>query len=198
MNRLIEVLRRFARELDEVHVPWALVGGLAFSARCEPRFTRDVDIAVSLPDDAAAERLVHTMLQRGYRVLVTLEQDATGRLATVRLLPAGEAPTGIVVDLLFASSGVEQEIASDAEQLEVAPGLVLPVATLPALLALKVLSRDDRERPQDAADLRALLQTASPGDLDRACALLAAIEARGFSRGRNLTAQWQALLNEGV
>jgi predicted nucleotidyltransferase len=135
------------------------------------------------------------MLRRGYRVLATLEQEATERLATVRLLPAGEEPTGIVADLLFASSGVEAEIASEAERIEVVPGLALPVATVPALIALKVLSRDDRERPQDIADLRTLLSTASPAELDRARALLATIEARGFARARNLTAEWQAFLD---
>jgi hypothetical protein len=33
------------------------VGGLAVSSRCEPRFTRDLDLAVASPDDAAAEAL---------------------------------------------------------------------------------------------------------------------------------------------
>jgi len=33
----------------------ALVGGLAVSARTEPRFTRDLDVAVAVPDDAGAE-----------------------------------------------------------------------------------------------------------------------------------------------
>jgi predicted nucleotidyltransferase len=196
MNRLVGVLRRLARELDGTGVPWALVGGLAVSAHTQPRFTRDIDIALSPADDAAAERLVDVMLRRGYRVVATLEQPPSGRLATVRLLPPGEDATGIVVDLLFASSGVEREISAAAERIEVASGLVLAVATVPALLALKVLSRDDRDRPQDVADLRALLRIASPSQLDQAWELLATIEARGFSRGRRLSESWEALLRE--
>ena len=35
----------------------ALVGGLAVSARAEPRFTRDVDLAVAVVSDDEAERL---------------------------------------------------------------------------------------------------------------------------------------------
>ena len=196
MNRLTAVLGRLAADLDELSCPWALVGGLAVSARSEPRFTRDIDVAVFVADDAAAERLVHGILGRGYRVLATLEQEATERLATVRLTPPGEDTEGIVVDVLTASSGVEGEIVAQAERLEVAAGLVVPVAALPALLALKVLSRDDVERPQDHGDLRALLRVASPAELDRARTLLTEIEARGFSRGRNLIAQWEALLDE--
>lgn len=81
---------------------FALVGGLAVSMRSEPRFTKDVDLAVSVADDADAEQVVHSLLQIGYSVLASLEQIATGRLATIRLRPPVEG-SEIVVDLLFAS-----------------------------------------------------------------------------------------------
>ena len=68
---------------------WALVGGLAVSIRAEPRFTRDVDVAVSVADDATAEGLVRDLRAQGYRLDATLEQAALGRLATVRLVAAG-------------------------------------------------------------------------------------------------------------
>lgn len=38
-------------------MPWALVGGLAISARIEPRFTRDLDIAIAVENDARAEEV---------------------------------------------------------------------------------------------------------------------------------------------
>ncbi len=56
MIRLEEALRQTSAALGDQ--PWALVGGLAVSVHCEPRFTRDIDIAIALPDDGAAERLV--------------------------------------------------------------------------------------------------------------------------------------------
>jgi hypothetical protein len=55
MNRLEAALRRAAEDLDRSGRPWALVGGFAVSARAEPRFTRDVDIAVMVDGDRAAE-----------------------------------------------------------------------------------------------------------------------------------------------
>jgi predicted nucleotidyltransferase len=90
------------------------------------------------------------------------------------------------VDLLFASSGIEAEVAQAAELLEIAPGLSLPVATIGHLIALKVLARDDVTRPQDLADLRALLTAASAEDLDLARQAVALVAARGFNRGRDL------------
>jgi hypothetical protein len=86
---------------------FALVGGFAVSARTEPRLTRDADLAVRVTDDRDAEALVRALQGRGWRVVAAVEQDAAGRLATVRLAVAGEDVHGAVVDLLFASSGIE-------------------------------------------------------------------------------------------
>lgn len=191
MIRLEEALRRTATALGDQQ--WTLVGGLAVSVRCEPRFTRDIDIVVALADDEAAERLVSSMLGTGFRVLALMEQEAKGRLATVRLAIPGEAASGVVADLLFASSGIETEIAAGASPLEVFPGLVLPVARVGDLLAMKLLSRGDR-RPQDAADLVALLASAEEAEVARAHESVRLIEQRGYARGRNLVSDLAALL----
>ena len=66
MNSLHEILQSVARELDGLAVSWALVGGLG--ARTEPRFTRDVDIAVRVADDVAAEAVVRGLMGRGYGI----------------------------------------------------------------------------------------------------------------------------------
>ncbi len=91
-----------------------------------------------------------------------------------------------MLDLLFASSGIEHEICRDAERLPVFPLCTVPVARLHHLIALKVLARDDRTRPQDAADLRQLIQAARMSDLDAARRALALITSRGFNRCRDL------------
>jgi predicted nucleotidyltransferase len=190
MSPIEAALRAIAAELERRSVRWALVGGLAVTARAEPRTTRDVDVAVSVPDDAAGESLVFQLSSSGWEVTASVEQNAAARLATVRLRPPHERRArGVVVDLLFASSGVEPEVAESAERLEVLPGLVVPVATLGHLIALKVLARDDRRRPRDAEDLRALLAEAGPTDLVCARAALALVAERGYHRGKDLSAE---------
>ena len=114
-TQLLSALRQTARILDERHQPWALVGGLAVSVRVEPRFTRDIDLAVAVADDAVAEALVGDLVAAGFTLKVSLEQQALGRLAAVRVIPPGQPEEGIVVDLLFTSSGIEPEICRDAE-----------------------------------------------------------------------------------
>lgn len=185
MTSLQGLLRRAAADLDDLGYGWALIGGLAVSARSQPRFTADVDLAVAVSDDAAAEALAHALRHRGWRIEAAVEQDAMGRLATVRLLDDENALP--VVDLLFASSGLEREIVDHAEVLELFPDQRIPVARLGHLIALKLLARGD-DRPQDDIDLRALAAVADSDDLATARVAVDLIQQRGFARGRDLQA----------
>lgn len=188
VNAVEASIARITADLTVCGRRWALVGGLAVSARTEPRTTRDVDIAVAVRDDADAESMVAALLRAGYVVHAAVEQIATGRLATMRLLPPDSTRTSAVVDLLFASSGIEPELTARAGLLEILPGLVLPVAVIGDLIALKLLSRDDDRRPQDAVDLRALIREADAQDLETARDAVALIVTRGFHRERDLVA----------
>jgi len=198
VSRLESVLRAAARDLSELGLRWALVGGLAVSARAEPRFTRDVDLVIAVPGDLDAEQAVHALQRRGYRIDALVEQEAAGRLATARLAPPQEDDAGIVLDVLFASSGIEPEITEAAEELEVFPGLRVRVAGVGHLLALKLLSRDDRTRPQDRADLVALLRAATRADVEEARGAVALIQARGFHRDRDLSRDLERLIAQGA
>ena len=164
------------------------------SARAEPRTTRDVDVVVAVEDDAEAESILFRLQGFGFSVVSLVEQTAALRLATARLRSSEVGRRGIFVDLLFASSGIEAEVAAAAEDVEIAPGLSLPIARVGHLIALKALARDDRHRPQDYDDLRALALVASHEELERARAAVQAIEALGFARGRRLSADLESLL----
>jgi predicted nucleotidyltransferase len=164
------------------------------SARAEPRFTRDIDLAIAVTSDQEAERIVGTLGANGYQVLATVEQQESQRLATVRLILPAER--GVVTDLLFASSGIEPEIVAQGESMEILPGLSLRVATTGHLLALKVLARDDARRPQDRVDLRSLLLVADEQERQRTREALVLIHNRGYHRGRDLLSAWEQLLEE--
>jgi hypothetical protein len=188
MNELKQTLRRISDFFDQQDTPWALVGGFAVSARVEPRFTRDIDLAVAVSDDTGAEATIHKLTSGGYQLFATVEQEAVDRLAMARLLDAREPQHENVVDLLFASSGIEPEIASEAERLEILPRMILPVARLGHLIALKLLARDDETRPNDIADLRAMLREATRDDIALAEKAIQLITERGYNRDRDLHA----------
>jgi predicted nucleotidyltransferase len=196
VSPLETTLRRVAADLASSDRPWALIGGLAIAVRAEPRTTRDVDLAVAVSGDQEAEALVYTLQSLGYTARTIIEQQATGRLATVRFKPPIAELDCAIVDLLFASSGIEREIVEAAEESELAPGLSVPVARIGHLLALKVLSRDDRRRPQDWDDLRALLREADEADMEQARESLRLIEERGFHRGKRLLESFEEFVRE--
>jgi hypothetical protein len=178
------VLIRLAADLAALQLDWALVGGFAVAVHGEPRTTRDVDIVLALAGEAEAEAAVLGLRLRGYRDHpdgAVMEQP-DGRLATVRLISPVEGESGIVVDLLFASSGLEPEIVATAKALETLPGVMVPVVGAGYLLAMKVLAG----RPKDIEDIRGILEYIEPEELRLAREALDVITQRGFHRGRNL------------
>jgi len=176
--------------LRQENVKGCIVGGLAVSARCDPRFTRDVDIAVVVDTDEHAEALIHALASHGLQMAGLVEQEAVGRLAMVRL----STEDGLSVDLLIASSGIETEVVTNAEILEVVQGVLLPVARTGHLIALKLLSVAPG-RETDAADLRNLAAVATQDEWNLASEAVAQIQDRGYARGRQLDAELLILRN---
>lgn len=124
-----------------------------------------------------------------------MEQKDIGRLATVRfLVPEDEAAEdeedGLIVDLMFASSGVEPEIVAASERMMVMQELVVPIVRTGHLFALKVLAG----RPKDLQDCQFLWRRMGPTDLQEARETLELINQRRFHRGKNLEAEFARVL----
>jgi hypothetical protein len=178
---LERAIAAIASDLAALGHRFALVGGLAVSVRAEVRFTRDVDVAALVPDDRKAEALVLGLRGRGYRAVATVEHESQKRLSTARLLSA----LGVKVDLLFASSGIEDEVVSRATSVHF-PGVGdIPVARVEELLALKILSMSE-SRLQDRIDARDLLRFNPGMDMGAVRGNLREIRERGYHRGQDL------------
>ncbi len=190
-SRLEEAAQQALGDLARLGGRMALVGGVAVSVRSTPRTTRDLDFAIAVSGDLEAEQLVFAFQKLGYQLYGVFEQTATQRLATARFSFPGRRAGEAGVDLLFASSGIEPEIVTAAERIEVLPGINLPIARLGHLLALKTLAHDDLRRPQDRIDVLALLQYATREELERARQALTLITSRGYHRGKNLLQRFE-------
>ncbi|MEO7442784.1 MAG: hypothetical protein ABIW46_04550 [Acidimicrobiales bacterium] len=85
MNDFESMVRMTTGQLDALGVEYALVGGLAVSIWCEPRFRRGVDLVVAVEGDGAAEAVVAAFVADDHhRVLSTVEQHNVGRLAVAQ------------------------------------------------------------------------------------------------------------------
>lgn len=197
MDRLTAALIRLEKDLRALRCRWALIGGLAVSARTEPRTTKDIDIAVAVGSDLEADSLIRDLQARGYAFLPEefhFHHTVHDRVATIRLVSPGLPGAQAIVDLLFASSGIEPEVVAAAEPVEVYPGFRVLVATTGHLLALKVLAAGPR-RLQDFTDLQALAAHASAAERVRARLAVELISERGYDGGKNLQVELEKVLS---
>lgn len=192
-TQLFETIRQISGTLNELKTPWALIGGLAVSIYVEPRFTRDIDIVLAVDDDQHAERFIVAWRQRGFTIDTIIEQDAVDRLATVRTYRIGD-PEGIIIDLLFASSGIEPEITQQAQIIEIIANLPIPVARPGHLFALKTLSSDPATRPLDAVDLQNLKSIMTEAENHAARDAARLIQSRGYHRDRDVPSMVEKFL----
>ena len=183
-------LVRALESLEVVGGSFALVGGLAVGARGRPRFTSDIDLVALAETDAEAEHLVRAMVSRGYGLNATVENQRTGRLGTVRLIAPGSRE--LLVDLLFAACGIENEVVAGASQVTLA-GASVPVASRAHLVAMKVLAMSER-RPDDRGDVLALLKLADDAEIDIARAAVTLILKRGYGQDLDLTSRLEELV----
>ncbi len=192
MTELETFLAHVAKRLDSLGTHWAVIGGIAVSSRSEPRFTRDIDIAISVQSDDEAEKITLDFRQSGMSILAMIEQEAKERLATVRLNVA--ANSEVITDLMFSSSGIEPEVVEAAKVIKVFTNTYAPVAQIGHLIALKVLSKSEA-RFQDSADLQNLLFVADDTERNRAREAVKLITERGYNRGKDLTGELEHLCN---
>ncbi len=188
---LYRTLNQLKLVLEQLERRFAMVGGLAVSIRAEVRFTKDIDIVVSVKDDSDAEALIYQLTERGYRPVATVEQKRQQRLATARL----ESPENIPIDIIFTNCGIEPEILDRASSVTMEESASIHVAAAEELLAMKVLSMTPK-RLQDRIDARNLLLFNPEIDLNRVHALLEQIKKRGYDRGQNLLEKIDSLLQD--
>jgi predicted nucleotidyltransferase len=186
-----EALADIGRRLHERGIGFALVGGLAVSIRAEVRFTRDVDLAIAVADDASLEALVRDLREHGYETVAVVEHETRGRLATVRLQSAG----GVAIDLIAASCGIEADVIGRATPVDFPGAGAVPVATPEDLLAMKVLAMTDR-RLQDRLDAVSLILTNPDLDLAAVRDALRLVTERGYHRDQHLPDKLAAVLAE--
>lgn len=199
MQDVIErLLRRVIQDLTDIQPLYALVGGLAYGARAEPRFTRDIDFTIAVSNEDEAEQVTGYLIRCGYFPEMELANRHTGALATFRMRhkrPSGDADQSPYIDLLFSHCGIEKEIVDAATVTEPVAGLQVPTATVPHLIAMKVLSESDR-RLQDRIDLQNLIAVATQDDLALVPSLLMLIDQRGFANGKDLQSIFEKFLDE--
>ena len=195
MSSLSLAVKNLVKDLKELNIRFAFVGALAMGARGRTRQTIDADLAISTGSNQLAEKLIEQLVLKGYGVNEIYKDGEI--IALARLFSKDDYSSLIELDFLFELCGIEKEVVDSAEELEIWPGLAVPIATMPALLAMKARCQELPERIQDKADLvNQLIPFASESDLEQARELIKLIETRGFNEGRKILSAFNQLVEQ--
>ncbi len=147
MTQLERALVEITAILDEFHVPYMLIGGLAVSLWGEPRATLDVDLSLWVePTDFDAT--VSALCER----VAALPKDPLAFAAETRVLPVSSSE-GVRVDLVFAALAAEKQAIGRGVPKQVG-GKTVVVCSVEDLVLMKLIS----EREKDWEDARRLLR----------------------------------------
>ncbi len=154
------VLSELVGGLRALRVDFCVIGAVApeLLLGVRPRtFTRDADVTVILESLAEFEQLKDGLLRFGFertRHTYRLSHNEGGWVDLLpyseRLTPGGQLELG--PDLILNMAGFNQVLPS-AIEVEVAPGLTVPVVALPLYVLLKLAAFGDRGAQKDLASV---------------------------------------------
>jgi hypothetical protein len=143
MSRQEEVLGALARLLDQLDVPYMVVGGHANALWGEPRATLDIDVTVLLDESRLGE-----LIGGLDPVLTPRIPDPATFVRETRVLPL-VTRDGLAVDIIWGLLPFEEDAIRRADTVDV-EGKPVRFATAEDLILLKIVS----ERPRDRADVQ--------------------------------------------
>ncbi|MDZ4344477.1 MAG: nucleotidyl transferase AbiEii/AbiGii toxin family protein [Candidatus Binatia bacterium] len=135
--------------LEAENISCLIIGGVAASLLGRPRFTRDVDVLVSLE-----ETRWETFIKAGDRFgFVPRIDDPVDFAHRSRVFLIRHKPTGVDIDIAVAGLTFEEESIEQAIWRKVGK-LSLPLPTPENLIIMKAIAH----RPQDMMDIKALVE----------------------------------------
>jgi len=141
------LLERVAEALENLGIPYMVIGGQAVLLYGEPRLTKDIDIAIG----ADLNRLPDILsLVQSIQLTPLVDPDTFTRQSMV--LPCADPGTGIRVDLIFSFSPYGQQAMSRARRVRIGHAQVR-FASVEDLIIHKLIAG----RARDLEDVRSVL-----------------------------------------
>lgn len=147
MTQLESALLEVTSVLDELGVPYMLIGGLAVSLWGEPRATLDIDLSLWV-EPGEFESVIAALSAR----IHPQPQDPLAFARQTRVLPVVSSE-GVRADLVFGALPLEMEAIHRACPKQVG-GKTVRVASLEDLILMKLISEPEK----DTGDAQRLLR----------------------------------------
>ena len=146
MPELDDALVKLSSWLTENEIRHMVIGGFAVTVWGEPRFTRDLDVTVSVPPHKFVQT-IHLTCARFH----SLSSDPLQFVTETRVLPI--LVEAVPVDLIFAALPYEEEAIARARTIHLKQGSV-PVCSPEDLILHKIVS----QRPRDHEDIEGVFR----------------------------------------
>lgn len=157
---LNEALQKAVAALDRLGIPYALIGGLAISARGAVRATQDVDLLVAVSVQGAPS-LEQSLKNSGFQATY-FRGAGDDPIAGVLRLAIPTAGAEVKCDILFASRAWQTHAVSNATAVDLG-SFIVRVAQPADLFLLKLYAGG----PQDLIDAAELLKLQDPTERAR-------------------------------
>lgn len=143
-----ELLKKIARELDSVSIPYMVIGGQAVLLYGEPRLTKDIDITLGVDTDSFddIEKLITKL---GFKILT---KDCKAFAKRTMVLPAVDEKSSIRIDLVFSFSPYERQAIARVNKI-MFDDVAVKFASLEDVVIHKIIAG----RPRDIEDVRSIL-----------------------------------------
>ena len=145
LNPLVEL----AKALDQVNIPYMIIGGQAVLIYGEPRLTRDIDITLGITPDNLSQ-VLDVASKVDLQVLVKDPEDFVNR---TWVLPTLHPSSGLRVDFIFSWTPYEKQALERARTFKI-EGYPIRFASPEDVIIHKILAG----RPRDLEDARSILR----------------------------------------
>lgn len=147
MTRQEEALVGLSRRLEELRIPYMVIGGLANAVWGEPRSTLDIDATIAA--DTSETLRITAGLEPEFKTLVS---EPESFVHETRVLPL-QSRSGVRVDLIFGLLPFEREAVERSRLVKFAQ-TEIRFCTPEDLILLKIISTRD----QDRADVQGIIR----------------------------------------
>lgn len=147
INIFEQSLQDITAILDENHIEYMIIGGLANAKWGYPRSTLDIDITIWISDDKIKNFI--SLLANKYTLLV---ENPLEFISETRVLPIN-GPKNQRIDLIFGSLPFEKSAIDRAVKIQIGKTAV-NFCTAEDLILSKIIS----DRPKDLEDARGILK----------------------------------------
>jgi len=143
-----ELLKKIAVVLDDLKIPYMVIGGQAVLLYGEPRLTKDIDITLGIGIDGI-DKVKRAAQDLNFRILVDNPEDFTRE---TMVLPVIDDKTGIRVDFIFSFSMYEKQALKRSVDIEF-DNIKVKFASCKDLIIHKIIAG----RPRDIEDIKTIL-----------------------------------------